>query len=212
MKIESTAVDLGKTGKDLRFGHGRIDTAAAVATLQPNKERRCTIKGTEGSDILIGTEDQNIICGLGGNDIIRGGDGNDIIYGDAGDDVMNGNSGNDRIVGATGKDVLNGHTGRDRLYGGSSRDVLNIRDGRGGELGDGGGGRDICTADPRDKVAEMPVGVSVQDCYDGYDPALALHSLRVRVQLPSRDCMERVRWVVIRYSSTHEKTLPNRPL
>jgi hypothetical protein len=27
-----------------------------------------------------------------------------------------------------------------------------------------------------------------------------------------RDCPKRVRWVVIRYSSTYEKEIPNRPL
>src|ERR687895_1647894 len=29
---------------------------------------------------------------------------------------------------------------------------------------------------------------------------------------PFRDCPKRVCWVVIRYSSTHEKEIPNRPL
>lgn len=155
-RIESSAVDLGKKGKDPYYGYGRIDALAAVKGKTASELRRCTIKGTRGTDILGGTARADVICGFGGNDIISGRGGNDTIYGGGGNDILNGNSGGDRIIGATGKDVMNGGTGIDRLYGRGGRDVLNIRDGRGGDLANGGADRDVCSADPRDKVTRCP--------------------------------------------------------
>ncbi len=154
-RIESSAVDLGKKGKDPYYGYGRIDALAAVRGATP-KPRHCTIKGTGGADILRGTARSDVICGFGGNDIISGSGGNDTIYGDGGNDVLNGGSGDDRIIGGSGKDVMNGGTGRDRLHGGGGSDVLNVRDGRGGDLADGGTDRDVCSADPKDKVVRCP--------------------------------------------------------
>ena len=154
-RIESSAVDLGKKGKDPYYGYGRIDALAAVGSATP-KPRHCTIKGTRGTDILHGTARSDIICGLGSNDIISGGGGNDTIYGDGGDDILNGGSGSDLIIGGSGKDVMNGGTGLDRLHGGGGSDVLNISDGRDGDLADGGADRDVCSADQKDKVVRCP--------------------------------------------------------
>ena len=154
-RVESSAVDLGKRGKDPYYGYGRIDALAAVGSATP-KPRRCTIKGTRGADILRGTVRSDVICGLGGNDIISGGGGNDTIYGDGGNDVLNGGSGDDRIIGGSGGDVMNGGFGTDRLYGGGGSDVLNVRDGRGGDLADGGADRDVCSVDTKDKVLTCP--------------------------------------------------------
>lgn len=154
-RIESSAIDLGKKGKDPYYGHGRIDALAAVRGTT-SKPRRCTIKGTRGAEILRGTTRPDIICGFGGSDIISGGGGNDTIYGDVGNDILNGNSGGDRIVGGTGNDIMKGDTGLDRLYGGGGRDVLNIRDGKGGDLANGGADRDACSVDPTDKVLRCP--------------------------------------------------------
>lgn len=154
-KIESTAVDLGKKGKDPYYGYGRIDAQAAVGGTT-SKPPHCTLKGTKGPDILRGSARADVICGLGGNDIISGGSGNDTIYGDAGNDILNGGSGNDRIVGGAGRDIMNSGIGRDQLYGGDGRDVMNVRDARGGDLANGGSDRDVCSADRKDKVARCP--------------------------------------------------------
>ena len=44
-------------------------------------------------------------------------------------------------------------------------------------------------------------------------PSSELGSYRYRIhRISERDCPKRVCWVVIGYSSTHEKALPNRPL
>ena len=46
--------------------------AAPVVTLGPGGERiACTITGTDGDDVLVGTEQADVICGLGGADPVR---------------------------------------------------------------------------------------------------------------------------------------------
>ena len=156
-KMERAAVDLGREGKDPRFGHGRIDAAATISTLPPAKGRRCTIEGTEGADVLVGTEGRDVICGRGGNDVAGGRGGIDVLYGDGGYDTLEGGPDGDRLVGGAGNDILRGGSGSDRLLGGDGRDVLNARDGRRGELVDGGsGGDDVCTADPREATKRCP--------------------------------------------------------
>ncbi|MGF1470586.1 MAG: S8 family serine peptidase [Rubrobacteraceae bacterium] len=155
-KIERTAVDLGKKGKDPRFGHGRIDAAAATSTLLPGKGRRCTIKGSVANNVLVGTKNRDVICGRGGNDVVDGRGGNDTLYGDGGNDVLKGGPGDDRLPGGAGNDILKGGSGLDLLLGEGGRDVLSARDGRGGDLLDGGGGRDVCAVDPGDTSRRCP--------------------------------------------------------
>ena len=63
-------------------------------------EERCngllpTIKGTNGNDVLTGTNKVDVIMGLGGNDVITGGNAKDVICGGAGNDTINGDNGND---------------------------------------------------------------------------------------------------------------------
>lgn len=92
-----------------------------------------TIVGTEGDDVLVGTNQSDIIAGLGGNDQITGGNGNDIICGDSGDDELEGGNGEDRVLGGAGNDVVAGDNGKDQLRGGSGVDTV-----------DGGRGKDAC--------------------------------------------------------------------
>ena len=117
------------------------------------------IVGTEGDDVLTGTErndkiwgkgGDDIIFGLGGHDKIWGGDGVDIvsggnghdrIWGGEGGDILAGDSGNDRISGGDGADQLFGGEGHDRLYGGRDDDVL-VGD-AGNDRLSGGDGNDI---------------------------------------------------------------------
>lgn len=155
-KIEGTAVDLGKKGKDPRFGHGRIDATAATSTLLPDKGRRCTVEGSDSADVLVGTRGRDVICGRGGNDVVDGRGGNDILYGNGGYDVLKGGPGDDLLLGGAGNDVLKGGLGIDRLLGGNGRDVLDARDDHGGELIDGGGGRDLCAVDSGDELKRCP--------------------------------------------------------
>ena len=91
------------------------------------------IVGTDENDVLQGTSGDDLIFGLEGNDIISGLEGNDCIFGGDGDDVIYGNGGYDTISGNSGHDILKGDSGFDVIYGGSGSDVL-----------DGGSENDNC--------------------------------------------------------------------
>jgi Ca2+-binding RTX toxin-like protein len=92
-----------------------------------------TLVGTPGPDCIIGLIGQDTIRGMGGDDalsggqgddIIYGGDGNDIIYGGPGQDVMNGDAGNDLMYGNDGVDTIHGNDGDDTIYGGQGTDHI----------------------------------------------------------------------------------------
>ncbi|MFC0681980.1 ExeM/NucH family extracellular endonuclease [Lysobacter korlensis] len=106
-------------------------------------EERCsgllpTITGTEGDDVLRGTNRADVIMGLAGDDVITGGNGEDIICGGRGDDTLAGGNGDDLLLGGFGVDTLNGDNGDDELIGGpGAGDVLNQGRGSGAEDQDG---------------------------------------------------------------------------
>ena len=119
------------------------------------------IVGTEGSDRIRGGKGKDRICGLGGSDDLRGGSGRDRISGGAGDDliygdggrhnVLNGGVGNDTIIAKADGDAVAGNAGADDLSthgadytavaGGPGNDT--IATGAWAEL-DGGDGTDRC--------------------------------------------------------------------
>ena len=75
---------------------------------------------TASSDILWGTNADDLIDALEGNDQLNG-------YG--GDDVLNGGEGADEIFGGSGKDTLHGDGGNDILKGDLDDDLLTGGDG-----------------------------------------------------------------------------------
>ena len=97
--------------------------------------------GSEGDDLLIGTEGDDVIrCGSGedradgrggddviycgsGDDVVRGGSGDDRLYGESGKDLVDGGPGDDLVSGGSGDDRLIGGSGRDRFAGGSGRNA-----------------------------------------------------------------------------------------
>lgn len=83
-----------------------------------------TLTGTSGVDCILGKGAQDTIKGLGGNDILSGGDGDDVIEGGDGSDVISGGTGQDTLRGQNGTDTLLGNDGDDQCYGGASDDVL----------------------------------------------------------------------------------------
>jgi hypothetical protein len=99
------------------------------------------IYGTEGDDVLYGTDENDLILGLGGDDFIIGLDGDDVLCGGAGDDILEGVSGNDRLDGDTGDDLLLGGSGDDILCGGEGADSLEGE--AGDDILDGGDGSDV---------------------------------------------------------------------
>jgi Ca2+-binding RTX toxin-like protein len=84
----------------------------------------CTMRGTDGKDVLEGTPERDVICGKGGNDTIRGMGGNDLVRGGNGEDTVRGNRGNDTIRGNDGADDLYGGYGRDTVRGNAGRDEV----------------------------------------------------------------------------------------
>jgi len=98
------------------------------------------IYGTEGDDVLYGTAANDLILGLGGNDFLIGLDGDDVLCGGAGDDILEGLKGNDRLDGGTGNDLLMGGIGDDILCGGPGEDSLEGE--AGNDVLDGGEGID----------------------------------------------------------------------
>jgi len=91
------------------------------------------IVGSEEDDILIGTALSDLIFANGGDDIISGDKGNDCILAGDGDDIIFGNQGNDNISGQGGNDIIKGQSGDDFVFGGLGLDVI-----------DGGDDIDIC--------------------------------------------------------------------
>jgi Ca2+-binding RTX toxin-like protein len=80
--------------------------------------RRATIVGTDGNDVIQGTEKSDVIWAGPGDDTVYGGLGNDIICGGPGDDLIHGGRGNDWIEGGAGTDRVFGDLGDDHVSGG----------------------------------------------------------------------------------------------
>ena len=91
---------------------GRILTVLGVLvviaanTMPAGAAPPCTIRGTQGSDVLTGGSGPDVICGRGGNDVLRGLGGDDTLLGGDGDDVLEGGPGNDSLLGEAGVDTV----------------------------------------------------------------------------------------------------------
>ncbi|MEQ1672449.1 MAG: peroxidase family protein, partial [Hyphomicrobium sp.] len=76
--------------------------------------------GANSNEVLIGTDNKDLIYMWAGDDTAYGEGGNDTIYGDAGIDRLYGGDGNDTIYGGDSGDLIDGGAGDDKLYGESS--------------------------------------------------------------------------------------------
>jgi Ca2+-binding RTX toxin-like protein len=141
--VGTTSVTLSCT--DNRGGNS---TCTATIAVGPGDSRACcpagtnvivgtpnndTLNGTAGRDCIIGLGGQDTINGLGGDDIISAGDGNDtvsgglgndLIFGGTGQDVLRGDAGDDIVAGGEGDDRCFGGDGNDRVFGGNGQDQL----------------------------------------------------------------------------------------
>ncbi|MDD2893964.1 MAG: VCBS domain-containing protein, partial [Halothiobacillaceae bacterium] len=63
------------------------------------------ISGTEGADIIQGTDKAEHIYGLGGDDTLLGGGRADVLYGGDGNDTLDGGAGLDKMYGGAGDDT-----------------------------------------------------------------------------------------------------------
>lgn len=88
---------------------GELTSEPATVTIEvTGSPPVCTIRGTDGNDVLFGTPGRDVICGLGGNDTILGLGGDDVLLGGAGNDVLLGGNGTDVVDGGPGWDVAIG--------------------------------------------------------------------------------------------------------
>ena len=129
--------------ENLRFGG--IDYLVGVEGTDGND----ILFGTDGSDVLSAGNGNDILVGQGGDDDLFGGAGDDLILAGDGDDFADGGSGNDTLIGGAGDNQLRGGSGDDVLIGGAGDDDLNggsgsdrIELGGGSDVVDGGSGID----------------------------------------------------------------------
>jgi hypothetical protein len=103
---------------------GQDDSIGADARTKPPPRSACTVRGTPGDDVLVGTRKRDVLCGLGGDDVLRGKGGKDTLVGGDGNDVLTGSYGADSLFGGNGDDALRGNGGNDKLFGGAGEDLL----------------------------------------------------------------------------------------
>jgi RTX calcium-binding nonapeptide repeat (4 copies)/WD40-like Beta Propeller Repeat len=151
-------------GRRLAVSRRHRCLTAGVYIVGPNGRSRsitndCRIRGTRRNDVLVGTEEPDLVSGFAGADridtnpgdkwtygwggdadIVWAGPGNDFVRTGTSQDVAYGGPGADRIEGGNEKDTLFGGAGDDVLYGGRNNDRLHGGNGRdrlfGGQLAD----------------------------------------------------------------------------
>ncbi len=87
--------------------------------------RGVRLKGTNGDNVLTGTEGNDELEGGKGDDLLAGLGGNDELEGGKGDDRLLGGDGNDRLDGDKGSDFVDGGAGNDIVKAGKGNDVAN---------------------------------------------------------------------------------------
>ena len=117
-------------------------------------------QGTAGSDIIVGSEQDdsissnagvNVVMGEGGADYIAGGDNSDYLFGGSGDDTIEGGAGRgDLLLGDSGDDSITGGEGADTIFGGEGADTI-----------DGGQGADLIFGDAGDDTLTGGAGADI---------------------------------------------------
>jgi len=74
------------------------------------------VRGTNGADVLYGTDKADTIRAFKGADKVFGRDGADVLRGNRGADLVHGGDGADKVYGGHGEDKLYGDFDNDRIY------------------------------------------------------------------------------------------------
>ena len=101
-----------------------------------------SVKGTQGDDVIVGTQGPDTINGNGGNDIICARDGTNTVKGGDGDDEIYSGSSNDSLSGGDGVDHISGGEGNNQVSGGPGDDVF-VAGGDGNDQITGDRGSDV---------------------------------------------------------------------
>lgn len=103
----------GSTSFDINLGAERlaVNNVPGVGTLSLTVRNFVSVRGTQNSDVIVGSSKANYLDGQAGNDILIGSGGNDQLVGNAGIDILNGTSSSFR--GFREIDQFNGGSGSD---------------------------------------------------------------------------------------------------
>ena len=121
-----------------------------------------TVIGTDGTDLINGTMQDDDIFGRQGNDLLDGRAGNDLVEGEDGNDIMWGRSGSDSLRGGEGDDVAFGGSGKDFFEGSWAAGPF----GEGDDVAFGGSGNDSFDAVELHAGDDWMVGGSGDDVFD----------------------------------------------
>ena len=102
------------------------DRLAPSGWSDPDLPPSCTMDGTIGNRLILGTTDDDVICAGLGDDIVDAGDGHDVLYGSDGNDTLTGGPGRDWLFGANGNDTIQTRDGNpDTVHCGPGNDTVN---------------------------------------------------------------------------------------
>ena len=145
-------------------------TRTPASPFSPSGQR---IDGSDGKDLLLGNNGNDIIHTQAGddlifddigNDIIEAGVGNDTVYSGADNDYVDGGDGNDVIYAGKGIDLVIGGAGDDAIFTGDGNDIAFGADGN--DFIAGGAGNDVLSGDDGD---DQLMGESGNDALFGRD-------------------------------------------
>lgn len=132
----------------------QVNGSLQVLTASPFSPSGEEIGGTDGKDLLLGKNGNNIVKGLGGDDVIFEDGGNDIVDGGAGGDLIYSGADNDLVFGGVGDDAIYAGMGNDATFGGDGHDAILAEGGNdivfagdGNDLIAGGWGNDVLSGD-----------------------------------------------------------------
>lgn len=116
-----------------------------------------TMTGTPGDDVLIGTDDRDVIMGFAGDDVIKGMKDRDLICGGKGNDHLEGNTERDAEGNIGGRfQAMHGGPGHDEMYAGYQNQMFGDQgndriyvDGLGGKAVGGAGNDTLDSTESR---------------------------------------------------------------
>jgi Ca2+-binding RTX toxin-like protein len=124
------------------------------------------LNGTNGHDVIIGTNNGDDINAKGGNDLVCGKRGDDTILAGTGNDLVLANAGNDEVDAGEGDDKAKGNAGDDG-FGCVKCDHKLLPPGNGGIYG--GPGNDVVGGGTGDDIVDGEEDDDTNRCAAGFD-------------------------------------------
>lgn len=143
---DSVSIKNGSAGtiQTYRFADGTVIThadlmaAANIPVIVLGTQESESLWGTVDDDLLNAADGDDVVSSLSGNDSIDGGLGQDTIYAGSGDDLIDGGRDDDELYGESGEDTfyIQWGMGRDIITDGLYNEVSYLEIGEGIELSD----------------------------------------------------------------------------